>query len=254
MKRKRIQWISAFLAVAAGAAWAQDGRDEARQHLEKWLETQRLISKEEQDWRVGKELVQERIDLIRREADALTEKIAQTKKESAEAAAKVAELKAQNEALKGGMKPLQHDLKQLELRTLAILPWTPEPVRQRVAPLSQRIPANPAESKLTLSERYQNIIGTLNELNKAARELSVSGEVRTLADGRQVEATVFYIGLSQAYYVNEKSGVAGLGKLGPLGTWEWEERNSLVAPVSQVLGIYRSEKPAAYVALPVSVK
>ena len=254
MKRKRIQWISAFLAVAAGAAGAQDGREEARQHLEKWLETQRLVSKEEQDWRVGKELVQERIDLIRRESDALTEKIAQTKKDSADAAAKVAELKAQNEALKGGMKPLQQDLKQLELRTLAVLPWTPEPVRQRVAPLSQRIPANPAESKLTLSERYQNIIGTLNELNKAARELSVSGEVRKLADGRQVEATVFYIGLSQAYYVNEKSGVAGLGKLGPLGTWEWEERNSLVAPVSQVLGIYRSEKPAAYVALPVSVK
>jgi len=246
--------MSALLALTASVAWAQDGREEARQHLEKWLETQRLVSKEEQDWRVGKELLQERIDLIRRETDALAEKIEQTKKESSEAAAKVVELKAQNETLKSGMKPLQQDIKQLELRTLAILPWTPEPVRQRVAPLSQRIPANPAESKLTLSERYQNIIGTLNELNKAARELSVSGEVRKLADGRQVEATVFYIGLSQAYYVNEKSGVAGLGKLGPKGTWEWEEQNSLVMPVSQVLGIYRSEKPAAYVALPVSVK
>ncbi len=244
----------AVLVFAAGAVWAQEPMEDAKANLEKWLETQRLVTKEEQDWRVGKELLQERIDLIKRECETLREKIAQTKKESAESAAKVAELKAKNETLKDGVKPLSEDIKQLELRTLAVLPWTPEPVRQRVAPLSQRIPANPAETKLSLSERYQNVIGTLNELNKAARELAVSGEVRKLADGRQIEATVFYIGLSQAYYVNEKSGVAGVGKLGPLGTWVWEERNDLVGPVAQALGIYRSEKPAAYVALPVSVK
>jgi uncharacterized phage infection (PIP) family protein YhgE len=242
------------LAVAAGAAWAQEGMEEARQNLEKWLETQRLISKEEQEWRVGKELIQERIELIRRESESLRERIAQTRQEMAEAAKKNDELKAQNEALKAGMKPVLADIKALELRMLAILPWTPEPVRMRVAPLSQRIPANPAESKLTLSERYQNVIGTLNELNKAARELAVSGEVRKLEDGRQVEATVFYVGLSQAYYVNEKSGVAGIGKLGPLGTWAWEERDGLVGSVAQVLSIYRSEKPAAYVALPVEVR
>lgn len=246
--------IGVMLVLAAGAAGAEEELDRARQDLEKWLETQRLISKEEQDWRVGQELLQERVALVRRETAALQEKLAQTKKESAESAAKVAELKAQNELIKTGMKPLAEDLKSLELRTLAILPWTPEPVRLRVAPLSQRIPANPAESKLSLSERYQNVVGTLNELNKASRELSVSGEVRKLSDGRQVEATVFYIGLSQAYYVNEKSGVAGIGRLGPLGTWEWQEQNGLVSPISQVLGIYRSEKPAAYVDLPVSVK
>lgn len=252
MTKRRI--IGVVLAVAAGAAWAQEGMEEARQNLEKWLETQRLISKEEQEWRVGKELIQERVGLIRRESESLRERIAQTRQEMAEAAKKNDELKAQNEALKVGTKPVHDDIKALELRTLAILPWTPEPVRMRVAPLSQRIPANPAESKLTLSERYQNVIGTLNELNKAARELAVSGEVRKLADGRQVEATVFYVGLSQAYYVNEKSGVAGIGKLGPLGTWAWEERDGLVGPVAQVLSVYRSEKPAAYVALPVEVR
>jgi len=246
--------IGLVTALITGAVWAQDEMDSARQNLEKWLETQRLISKEEQDWRVGKELLQERVELIRRETESVKEKIAQTKKEAAESTAKIKELKAQSDQLKSALKPLVEDIKQFELRTIAILPWTPEPVRQRVAPLSQRIPANPAECKLTLSERYQNVIGTLNELNKAARELSVSGEVRKLADGRQVEATVFYIGMSQAYYVNEKSGVAGIGKLGPLGTWMWEEQNGMMDSISHVLGIYKSEKPAAYVPLPVSVK
>ncbi len=246
--------IGVVALFAAGAVWAQEEMETARQCLEKWLETQRLISKEEQEWRVGKELLQERVELIRKEAESLKEKIAQTKKESAEAAAKTGELKGQNELLKKVVGSLDHDIKNMELRTLAVLPWAPEPVRARVAPLSQRIPANPAESKLSISERYQNVIGTLNELNKAARELSVSGEVRKLADGRQVEATVFYIGLSQAYYVNEKCGVAGIGQMGADGVWEWAEQNDLAGAVSHVLGIYKSEKPAAYVALPVCVR
>jgi FtsZ-binding cell division protein ZapB len=240
--------------LLAGVATAQEDLENARQSIGKWLETDRLITREEQDWRVGKELVTERIELLRRESEALKEKIARTRQETADAAAQVAGLRAQNETLKAGLKPLQQDIKHLELRTLAILPWTPEPVRIRVAPLSQRIPANPADSKLTLSERYQNVIGTLNELNKAARELAVSGEVRKLADGRQIEATVFYVGLCQAYYVNEKIGVAGIGKLGPLGTWAWEENNGIAPTIAQVLGIYRSEKPAAFVSLPIETR
>ena len=250
MKRIGVWMAATALAAAAGA---REEAERARQHLEKWLETQRLHAREEQEWRVGREVLQERVELLRREKASLRERIDQTRAESEQSTARLAELKAQNERLKDGNKPVLEDIKTLELRTLAILPWTPEPVRMRVAPLSQRIPANPADSRLSLSERYQNVIGTLNELNKAARELVVSGEVRRLADGRQVEVTVFYIGISQAYYVNEKARVAGIGRLGPLGTWEWIERDELVEPIARVLGIYRGEQPAAYVPLPVAV-
>lgn len=250
---KMRQVIGVMLVIAAGAAWAQEDLEAAKQSLEKWLETESLVTKEEQDWRVGRELLQERLDLIRRESDALKERIAQTKKDMGEAVTKTTELKAQNERVKAGTKSLADDIKPLELRTLSMLPRTPEPVRLRVAPLTQRIPTNPKACKLTLSERYQNVIGTLNELNKATRELSVSGEVRQLADGRKVEVSVFYIGLAQAYYVNEKSGVAGAGRVGRYG-WMWQERNDLVRPVAHVLAVYKGESPAAYVPLPVSVK
>ena len=252
MKQRGIAY--AWIVLAAGTVWASNDMETTRLNLEKWLETRRLIAREEQEWRVGKELLQERIDLIRKACEALREKIETTRKESAETAGQLAALRKRNETLKTGMTPLHHDIKGLELRTLAILPWTPEPVRQRVAPLSQRIPANPKDSKLTVTERFQNVIGTLNELNKSARELAVSGEVRKLADGRQAEVTVFYIGLSQAYYVNAKSGVAGIGMLGPEGTWAWHEDNRLAGVIEEALGIYRGERPAAYVALPVSVK
>ena len=241
--------------MVAGTVLAQEEMEIARQALEKTLETQRLISKEANDWRVGKEIMQERIDLIHRECETLKERIAQTKKDREESESKLAELKARNDLLKNSTTCLQKDIKALEFRVLALMHRTPEPVRQRVAPLTQRIPSNPKETKLSLSERYQNVIGVMNELNKAAREIAVGSEVRTLKDGRQTEVTVFYIGLSQAYYVNEKSGLAGVGKLGENGgEWIWEEQNDLVVPVSTLLGIYRGEKPAAYVPLRMTVQ
>ena len=251
---KRMLQIMLLTLTATSAVFAQETMDNARQTLEKLLETQRLISKEENDWRVGRELMQERIALIRQESESLNERIDQTKRDMAETETKVAELRAHNDTLKNGVKPLVSDIKVLEFRVLGMLPRTPEPVRQRVAPLSQRIPANPAETKLGLSERYQNVVGVMNELNKTAREISVASEIRTLLDGRQVEVTVFYIGLSQAYYVNEKGRLAGVGKLGILGEWSWEEHNDSVDAIAAILGIYRGERPPAYVPVPVTIR
>ena len=243
-------WTIMFALAALHAAPAQDAREDARLALEKLLETQRLASKEENDWRVGRELMQGRVDLLRREAETLRERIAQTRRDRAETEEKLAGLRAQNEALKEGVKPLQDDIRKLESRVRGLLPRTPEPVRQRVAPLSQRIVS---ENKAGLSERYQNVVGVLNELNKTAREVSLASEVRTLKDGRQVEVAVIYIGLSQAYYLNEKSRVAGIGKLGEYGEWAWEEHDDSVDAIAAILGVYRGERPAAYVPIHVAV-
>jgi septal ring factor EnvC (AmiA/AmiB activator) len=241
-----------LLTVLATGLCAQEGVEQAKAALDKWYDLQKLISKEENEWRIGRELMQDRVELIKKESQVLQEKIEKTKQESAENDKKLEELRKQNETLKQGLEPLTHDIKMLELRVLAMVTRTPEAVRQRVSPLTQRISTSSGASKLSLSERYQNVIGVLNELNKVAREISLASEVRQLKDGRKVEVTVLYLGLSQAYYVNEKSRVAGVGQLDEGGVWRWEERDDLADAVTQVLGIYKGEKPAAYV--PIAVK
>jgi len=251
---KRIIIAAALiLGLSAGIRAQETPRSDARADVEKWIETRRMIAREENDWRIGRELLRERLDLVAKEAVSLEERIAATRTEMAESEKKLAELHEQNDRIKAGMKDLGKDVRQLESRTLGLLDRTPEPVRERVRPLSQRIPVNPKETRMSLSERYQNIVGTLNELNKATRDLAVSGEVRQLAGGGQAEVSVFYIGLSQAYYCNAKSGVAGVGLLSPHG-WVWQEDNTLAGTVGDVLGIYRNEKPAAYVGLPVKIQ
>jgi septal ring factor EnvC (AmiA/AmiB activator) len=243
-----------IMVLFAARLMAQEDIGQAKETLDKWYETQRILSKEETDWRVGREIMQDRVDLTKRESESVREKITKTQQEIAESEKKIAELKQVNDTLKRGLDPLQHDIRSLELRVLSLVTRTSETVRQRVAPLTQRIPTTPTTSKLSISERYQNVIGVLNELNKVAREISIASEVRVLKDGKQAEVTVFYLGLSQAYYVNEKSRIAGVGHLDEGGVWRWDEQNQLVDAVALVVGIYKGEKPAAYVPLAIKIQ
>ena len=141
----------------------------------------------------------------------------------------------------------------LEQRTSTLLTRLPEPIRERVKPLSQRIPEDVSDTKLSLSERFQNVIGILNEMNKCSREITEASEVRDLPDGSHAEVTVLYLGVGQAYFCNENGGVAGVGLAGPDG-WAWQQSNDLVEAVADVIAVYRNEQPATYIPLPVEVR
>ncbi len=212
-----------------------------------------MISRERQDWRVGREMLESRTELVRREIDTLRQQTAQATNDMGEVDRKLDELRAQNAELAQATAGLGEAVAKLEARMLAALDRVPVPIRDRVKPLSQRIPQDPAQTKMTLSERFQNVVGILNEINKSARELLVTSEVRDLADGAKSEVTVLYAGLAQAYYCNAGGGIAGIGRPEASG-WAWEADNELVPAVAETIAVQRNEKPAAYVRLPLTVK
>src|SRR5262245_45764332 len=74
--------------------------DETRLTMDKWIETQQIISKERKEWQQGKEILQGRVELVKNEVASLTEKIAQAQTAVAEANKKREELDAENERLK----------------------------------------------------------------------------------------------------------------------------------------------------------
>jgi hypothetical protein len=240
--------LCGFAQSAAGT-----GEPDLRDTLSKWVETKRLISQEQQEWRVGRELLTERQVLVQREIDSLRERTAQARHDGTEADKKAAELKEQNAELLAATAGLGPTLAELEVRVKALLSRSPAPIVERVKPLSQRIPANPANTKLTLSERFQNIIGILNEMNKFSREITVVSEVRKLPDASSAEVSVMYLGLAQAYYCNVKSGLAGIGRPAPDG-WRWEARNDCAQAIADALAVYRNERPADYIPLPLEVE
>jgi FtsZ-binding cell division protein ZapB len=234
--------LVAALGLSAGeaesAAAPQDGLDTTRQALEEWVETRRLISLEKRDHALGRQALEDRVDLLEREIAALRERTDDARSSIAEADRKRDELLSESEALKAASTVYAERVAALEARTRELLAGLPEPVLDRVKKLSQRIPEDPAETKLGTAERFLNIVGILNEVDRFNREITLSSEVHE--------------GLGQGYYVTNSGDAAAVGSAGPDG-WTWTARNDAAADITAAIDILKGKEVARYVRLPIQV-
>lgn len=258
---------AACLLAAASSAFAADepsaspppaaaptpSVDEVRSTLERYVETRRILSKERLEFARARQALADRIDLVKREIESFQQRIVETEANLATADERKSELVSENDALKAASSSLSGTIASLEARTLALLPRLPDPIRDRVRPLSQRIPEDPASTKLSLGDRFVNVVGILNEVNKFNNEISVASEVRALPDGSSIEVTAVYLGIGQGYYVNRDATVAGIGAADATA-WRWTPENSAAPAIAQVVAILKNEKPAAFVRVPMKVE
>jgi hypothetical protein len=248
--------FSLVLAMSGGLALAADPAGDlqgTRETLAKWVETQQIISQEKQDWQLGKQVLEQRIELIEGEIALLEEKIAEIGESLAEADRERRELMVDDRAYKSAAAGLNEVIGPLETKTTRLLASLPDPIRDHVRPLSVRLPKDAAETKLTLGERFQNIIGILNEINKFNRDITVTSEIRSLPGGGTAEVKALYIGLGQAYYVTPSGDAAGIGRPTPDG-WDWKPADELAAEIRRAIAILQNEEVPAYVPLPVIIE
>jgi len=226
--------------------------EETRLTMDKWLETQQIISRERKDWQQGKEILLGRIDLIKKEIASLEEKTQEAQASVTEASKKRDEVAAERDQLTTISDQLTGSVTSMEGEVRTLLATIPEPLKTRLQTLIQRIPEDPATTRVTTPERFQNVIGILNELNKANTEITVNYEVRTLADGRPAEVQAIYVGLAQAYYVSA-GGEAGIGRPAADG-WKWEQARSIAPDLTTALEILQGKHTPAFVPLPVQIR
>lgn len=226
---------------------------DTRAALEKWVETQRIISQEKRDLALAVEMLNERIGLVQREIESLRAKINESEAGIAQMDTKKEGLVEENDKLKQASASLGDTIAALEERTRQLLIRLPDPIRERVKPLSQRLPEKGAETKLSIAERFQNTVGILNEVDKFNREISLTSEVRTLPDGSSVEVTAVYIGIGYGYYASANGAVAGSGTASETG-WVWTPNNAAAPQIVDVIAILKNEKVASFVQLPVDIR
>lgn len=225
----------------------------ARSTLEKWVETRRLISQEKRDWALGREALQSRIELVASEIEGLQKRLAEARASLGDADTKRTELAREKERLQQASAGLASAIARLEERTRALLARLPDPIRERIRPLSQRLPEDSATTKQALSERFQNVVGILNEVDKFQREITVTSEVRALPNGTSAEVTALYVGLGQGYYVTADQRHAGLGTAGENG-WTWTPADHAAPAIARAARILANEEVAGFVRIPLEVR
>ncbi|MCA9321735.1 MAG: DUF3450 family protein, partial [Planctomycetes bacterium] len=224
----------------------------ARSKLEQWVETRRITSQERRDWTLGREVLEQRIDLVKQEIAALQTRIGEADQTIGESDSKLEGLRAKNKELKAGAEALAKTIASFENRTKELLKRLPDPARESVQLLAQRIPEDPEKTELRLAERLQYVVGVLNSVNKFNTSVHVRKEVRPLPGGTSAEVTALYLGLGQSYYVNGPKTAAAIGSVSAEG-WTWRAAPGDAEEIARAIAIYENEAEASYVRLPVRI-
>ena len=247
--------VAAGLLAGTAATAAVDTEspvDSGRATLAKWVETQQIISAEKKEWQQGREILQARIELVQGEIAAVEEKLREQRTEGSETVGKLADLDRESATLQGAGVALADWATELENDLNALQPQLPEPLQAKLGPLYGRMPKDPKNTTVSLAERFQNVVGILNEVNKFNGEITMVNEVRPIADGRPAEVRTIYIGLAQAYYLSA-GGEAGYGRPMPKG-WGWEPARDMAPAINEAVEILQNKAKPAFVRLPVKVK
>lgn len=255
---RRRPFLAALLPCAAAAALAAAGSgrvqepgnpEDTRAILGTWLETERLILAERRDWKLKRELLAEQIALADAQIESMRGSIADAEAALAAAGGERSGLEAELAALDADAAAYAADVAALEERTRALVARLPEAAVERVRSLLPRIPADPATTKEAVGSRYLTVVGILNSINKFNREITLTSEVRRMADGAAVEVSVLYAGVSQAWYLSSDLRYAGIGTAGPDG-WLWIPADERAADIARAFAVHSGAEPAAFVGLP----
>lgn len=255
IRHQTVVMTLAFASLAGGDVTAQDRPkvDDTRSILQRYVEMEGAISKERKDWAEGRGLLQARVEVLKSAIEALRREIGNAEESISEADKARDELIRENERLKEASASLDGQIGALETRTKSLLRRLPGPILEVVKPISQRIPPNPNDTKLTLWERFFNVVGVLNEIDGFNQKIHMTTEVRTLSDDVSVEVTAIYVGIGQGYYANAQGTIAGIGSASEEG-WTWTEANEAGPAVLRVIAILKGEEIAQFVRLPVKIR
>lgn len=224
-----------------------------RTALEKWVEIRRIISQEKREWALGREILNERIELTQAQIDGLVQDAEEAEGKIGNNGSELAELEAEQAGLKDASLALGELIEALEAKTRALIVKLPEPAKERISLLVQRMPQEDTESKQSLSDRFLNIVGVANELNKFNREITVTSEVRELAGGISAEVAALYVGLGQGYYVSPSGDAAGVGRVVD-GRWAWIQDDAAAGNIASSIAILTDGAVAEFIHLPTRVE
>ena len=249
--------MSALLAfcLTSGSVFAQGSKfEEARTHIEKWVQTRQLIAKRNADWRVERESIGQTIGLLQREIDLLKEAIDKSEQVDSESDAEKKRITLSLEDLKKANKVVDAALWGMERQALALMALFPDPLKDRTSNVRSRIPLEKKDLRgRSAAERMQNVVAMLNEADRFNSAITLAIEVRKDAEGKDRQVQALYLGLGHAYYSDQGGSVAGVGVPGETD-WTWEEKPELGSTIRKVIDIYENERSAEFVPVPVNIK
>lgn len=243
---------------AAAAAEAVDWLELSRELLGKYYETEKLLGQEQADWRLGKELLANRVELMEAQLKELVTKTAEEKGKITESDTERMTLDKQNQELSKSFEQQVKAVEELEERVRKLWVRLPEVLQSKVGGQYERLPKKDTprpDIKSSVGERFLNALAILNEATKFHGDVMIVNERRKLKSGQELEVETIYFGLAVGYFAGADltNPVAGMLLPGEMG-WETVEVPEAAVQISDVIAMQKSAKLAGFVPLPIEVR
>lgn len=243
-------WLAACLGVAPATLGQMA---ETRTALEKWVETRQIVSATRAEWQTEKDTLEQTVTLFERELKGLADQMTRVGTNTVQVELERSQAARAQDENQAALARIRELVGPLEARLRALAPVFPPPLTERLQPLLDRMPSDPAITRLSPTERLQNVVTLLNEADKFNGAVTIGPEVKKAPDGAEVQVQVMYLGLGQAFFVDKAGEYAGVGVPTRNG-WEWSVQNDLAPRLERSLSMYQNAIPAEFIALPMQLK
>jgi predicted nucleic acid-binding Zn-ribbon protein len=252
MKTPLLQILALGCALAPFSLSAQNKVTETRDVLDQWVETRQIISKEKSDWKIEQSILGDTVTLLKGQLERLEKSLEELEASATAADEDRSALASEKEELSAAANVVESKIGELETQLKSIIKALPEPLVNKIKPLVRRLPDNPSETKLSLGERVQNIVGILSQADKFNATLTETSESREIEGGKVIEVRTLYWGLAMAYYVDATGEYAGIGHPGPDG-WVWPQIQDAGAQIKRLLDVYEGSEDIQFVEVPARI-
>ncbi len=252
MKTKLLLGLVLGASVSTLNLNAQPNLESTRDVLDQWVQTKQITSKEKSDWRLEKSILADTQKLLSSELKRLETSLEDLKNSATAADEDRSKLTAQKEASAEASAVVEGSIQGLEIQMKRIVKTLPTPLVEKIKPLIRRLPKDSANTKLSLGERVQNIVGILSQADKFNATITQTSESRELDSGKIVKVRTLYWGLAMAYYVDASGAYAGIGHPGEDG-WEWPQIEGAGPQIKQLLAVYEGSEGIQFVEVPARI-
>lgn len=248
--------ILSIIIIFLGGTFAYaDQVNDIRNFLKEWIAVEKNISREKENWRQEKELLNGILSSLDQEERVLRETIEAAEQDSSRADEERLELISRREAYQQSSNRFREKLVLFERQAAQLIPRLPTLLRDEIGLMTNRLYL--AETgNYSLSERAQNLINLLSAIQEFDSSITVANEIRQIQNGEEIAVKVLYLGLSRAFFADQANRVAGIGlpvQGGSDDGWQWIEQIDLSGDINRAIEIYENNSVPELVQLPLSV-
>lgn len=254
----KIASFSLLFLMAVAVSWAQDKKttpnpqealpkaSAVQTALKQWVLTKQLISQEQADWAVAKESLADLNVVRQRESKQLAEFKKAATSRIAEIDRKRKGFSQEEAALKSWRRDLKKQISGFESELKDVLPLFPAPLKAKAQEAIDRLQSNDPDR--ALQERIRDVLLVMQAYLNFQSVITLDADLRSM-DGQQREVDVLYMGMSQAWYVDQTGKYSGVGMPGAKG-WAWTEVPALAVAIRQAIKVQSRQATPTFVRLP----